>query len=172
MDLAVYIKAFIAALKAFLKNPIQPPMPEPQSKPKPPTISDEIYNLAKSCLGKDIAKTQNELGCAEAISYILNSIKVSNFPLAGYLSTSELYIWLKKYALEVPEGIPGDVIISPTGTSSIGSSHGHVGIVAYHGILSNNSMTGLFDEYYTLDKWEAYYVEKLHFPIIYFRIRI
>lgn len=133
-------------------------------------MNEKIYNLAKSCLGKDIAKTQNELGCAEAVSYLLTTLNVAGFPKAGYLSTLDLFHWLKAHATQVTVPEIGDVIISPTGTSSKKSAHGHVGIVAKFGVLSNNSMNGLFEEYYTLEKWRAYYGDKLGFPIYYFKI--
>lgn len=146
--------------------PITPPMtPDIVNSP---TNSERLYDLAKSCMGKDIAKTQNELGCAEAVSYLLKNIQLANFPPKGFLSTADLYYWLKKYATQLDVSETGCVIISPTGFSA--NLHGHVGIVANHGILSNNSMTGLFDEYYTLPKWEAYYKVKLGFPIFYFRV--
>lgn len=141
----------------------------------PPSLPDDtnrmiLYTLAKSCLGKDIAATQNELGCAEAISYLLMKMKVPGFGLV--LGTYQLYHTLQDLpafkAVSAP--LPGDLIISPTGYSSKGSTHGHVGIVAYHGIMSNNSMNGLWEEYYNEMSWEEYYKTKLGFPIYYFRL--
>lgn len=149
--------------------------PAPQPAPVPvvpsrPTLREQTYAFAKKCLGKDIARTQNELGCAEALSFILHSVSTPSFPKAGYLSTTDLYSWLKQHTHQVTDPLPGDVIISPSGTSAINSLHGHCGIVGYWGILSNNSMNGLFEEFYTMQSWEAYYKEKLHFPIYYFRV--
>lgn len=130
-----------------------------------------LYALAKSCLHRDIAVTQNELGCAEAISYLLHVQQVPGFQPT--LSTAALYAQLRVLDAfeQVDQPLPGDIIISPTGTSTIGSDHGHVGIVAYYGILSNNSMTGLFEEYYTMQSWKAYYADRLHFPLYYFRLK-
>lgn len=133
-------------------------------------MPEKIYNLAKASLGKDIAATQNELGCAESISYLLNKANVANFPKAGYLGTSDFYNWLKKFAMPVDTPIRGDIIISPTGTSTKGAQHGHIGIVALYGVLSNNSMNGLFMEYYTIDSWRTYYGGKLGFPVLFFRV--
>lgn len=174
-----------AFLWAFVKGdkPVPPPAPAPILEVPTPmpqkTMNEKIYEFAKSCLGKDIAATQNELGCAEAVSYILKHCAVPNFPTKGFLSTAELNSWLVvnetniaklSGTIEDATPQPGDIIISPTGTSTKGALHGHVGIVALHGILSNNSMTGLFDEYYTLEKWQAYYQTKLGFPVLFYRL--
>lgn len=134
-------------------------------------MNEKIYQLAKECLGRDIAATQHELGCAEAVSYVLNGVGVKDFPRNGYLSTADMYIWLKRFAVRVESPVYGDIIISPTGTSEKGYRHGHVGIVAKHGVLSNNSMNGLWQEYYTLTSWDKYYNDRLGFPVIFFRIK-
>lgn len=148
-----------------------PPEIVMQPIPPPDTNRLALYALAKSSLGKDIAKTQNELGCAEAVSYLLLSLKVNGF-IASILSTQQLYHTFADLAAftAVESPLPGDLIISPTGYSSKGSAHGHVGICGYHGIMSNNSMTGLWEEFYTEVSWEAYYHTKLGFPIFYFRL--
>lgn len=148
---------------------VTPPLPAPTAPPEIP-MSQKIYEFAKECMGKDIAKTQNELGCSEAVSFILSGVQVPEFPSKGFLSTAKLYEWLKKNATRVAICEPGDIIISPTGESLEGAPHGHVGIVAKHGILSNNSRTFLFDEYFDLTKWTAYYHQELGFPIYFFRL--
>ncbi len=159
--------------KPVITNPTpMPPVSPTPAAPAPLSNRERLYGLAKSCLGRDIAATQNELGCAEAVSYLLHSLRAAGFQPT--LSTQELYKQLKSdlSAFEsVPEPLPGDIIISPTGSSSIGSAHGHVGIVAYHGVMSNNSMSGLWDQYYTLESWKAYYEDKLKFPILYYRLK-
>lgn len=154
----------------FTKQPHVEVKPMQNIEPTIEPANQQVYEFAKSCLGKDIAKTQNELGCAEAVSYILLQLKCNGFPKAGFLSTTDLYYWMKKYFTQVSEPKAGDIVICPTGMGKSPASHGHVGIVAQHGILSNNSMTGLFDEYYTQEKWKAYYVDKLGFPVIYFNV--
>lgn len=148
-------------------QPIPAPLQTPITKP---TMNSKIYDFAKSCMGKDIAATQNELGCAEAVSYVLNHCLVSGFPKAGILGTAELNSWLKKNASIVTTPLPGDIIISPTGSSTKGAKHGHVGVVAKFGILSNNSMNGLFQETYTLDEWHEYYHNRLGFPVLFYSL--
>lgn len=140
--------------------------------PTMPTHREDLYNFAKSCLDKDIAATQNELGCAEAVSYLLNHLKVPGFPPRGFLGTSDLFTWLlnSSAVFKVGDWLPGDIVISPSGHSTKGALHGHVGICGYHGIMSNNSMNGLFQQTYTDASWKEYYTEKLGFPVIYFRL--
>ncbi len=127
-----------------------------------------LYDVAKSCLGRDMALTQNELGCAEAVNAVHKQAFGSE--IGGGLSTAAMYAELltdaRFMATDTP--LPGDVIISPTGKGNPGT-HGHVGIVAKYGILSNNSLNGLWQEKYTLDSWYKFYTVKLGFPIYYFR---
>lgn len=147
----------------IVMEPIVVPPPDPTAHRM------ALYNLAKSKLGYDIAATQNELGCAEAVSYLLHTLQVPGF--SPTLSTNELYhelLNIKCFA-EVKAPLPGDIIISPTGYSTKGSAHGHVGICAFHGIMSNNSMNGLWEQYYTELSWQQYYAGKLGFPVLYFR---
>lgn len=161
---------FAEAIKRLLAEPVQ----EAQKKtpvPMPITKRESLYNLAKSCLDSDIAETQNELGCAEAVSYLLHTLGVPGFPRAGFLSTTNLFTWLKANTEQVLAPLPGDIIISPTGFSTKGSAHGHVGVCGFHGVMSNNSMNGLWQQYYTDLSWKAYYHDKLGFPVLYFRLK-
>lgn len=153
----------IAELQRIIKEPI----------PDLPHMPEKIYNFAKESLGKDIAATQNELGCAEAVSYVLNQVRVPGFPSHGFLGTEEMWNWLIVNAWKIDSEMdakPGDIIISPTGTSIKNAQHGHVGIVAKFGILSNNSMNGLWEETYTISTWYDYYGKKLGFPVYFYRI--
>lgn len=162
-------------IQNFLKRPESERKPLLSSKVpllKPEnTMPEKIYQFAKSCLNTDIAATQNELGCAESISYIFIQTKVPHFPKEGYLSTADFYTWLETYAERVTDPLPGDVIIAPTGKSTKGAAHGHIGIIAKYGILSCNSMNGLFQEYFTIVKWLIYYGGKLGFPTLFYRIK-
>lgn len=136
------------------------------------SISGSIYLAAKTCLHTHITldpSVPKELGCAEAVSFVLKKAGVSGLPGAGFPGTSALYSWLGANFQIVTSPMPGDVIISPTGTSSISSPHGHTGIVAQYGVLSNDSDTGLWLEKYTLDTWKTYFGDTLGFPIYYFR---
>lgn len=186
MDFKKIIQAVLNFIYRSIPVPIKDPKPTPmppEPTPTPPSVPEpvipkvdprlKLYELAKSCLGKDIAATQDELGCAEAISYLLKQVQVKKFPKGGYLSTTDLHSFLKKsdQFTQVPlsKNLPGDIIISPTGMSTKGAAHGHVGIMGYHGIMSNNSLNGLWQQYYSLESWSNYYGVKLGFPILVFR---
>lgn len=135
-----------------------------------------IYTTAKKCLEQHITldmEVPNEVGCAEAVSYILNKAGIAGIPAEGFQSTYDLYLWLKNnqnFCLSTTPSL-GAVIVSPTGTSTLNSPHGHTGICGQYGILSNDSNTGLFLEIWTVDKWEQYYGETLGFPIYFFNIK-
>lgn len=132
-----------------------------------------IYEIAKSCLGKHITLNENvppELGCAEAISYILKQAGYT-LPEGGFAGTYDLYKWLLANFNQRDIPIVGDIIISPTGTSSKQAKHGHVGCLGKYGILSNHSDTGLFLEVFTLQKWQDYYGDLLGFPVYFFRAK-
>lgn len=138
------------------------------------TMQEKIYNVAAGDLHKQITLNSSvppDVGCAEAVSYVLKQAGVSGIPAQGFASTSDLYHWMLNSTQFVATTEPqaGDIVISPTGTSSINTPHGHTGIVAKQGILSNDSDTGLFLEKYTLSSWKQYFGATLGFPVYYFR---
>lgn len=159
-----------------VKETHNPPAPAPVvpivTPPTAPVVisnRERLYDMAKACLGKDIAKTQDELGCAEAVNYVYK--KTFGTPIGGETSTAGMYEVLKKDKrfVKVDEPLFGDIIISPTGTSTLNALHGHVGIVAKYGILSNNSLNGLWQEKFTLQSWKIYYTNR-GFPVYYYRV--
>lgn len=138
-----------------------------------PSMSTEIYNTAKLALGEHLtlnATVPPDVGCAEAVSFILAYTKIAGLPIKGFEGTADLWEWLKTAAtaVEIPEA--GDIVISPTGTSTepILNPHGHCGIVLHHGIGSNDSNTGLFMENYTVQDWEKIFTSK-GYPTYYYR---
>lgn len=123
-----------------------------------------IYKTAKEFIGKDIAKTLNELGCAEAVNFAVK--KAIGQEVGGDVSTFRMYnsLLADKRFSRVIEPQAGDIIISPTG---YGRGPGHVGIISDNeNIMSNNSYTYLWDEHLTLDYW---YTKYANFPIAFFR---
>lgn len=163
------IEKLIALLQKHQAALAATPAPAPQPVPTP---DSPIFTIAKSCLNTHITLDDTvpaELGCAEAVSYVLLKAGFTGLPAAGIAGTAALYAWLQSNFTQVQTPLPGDVIISPTGYSSKGSAHGHVGIVAKFGVLSNDSDTGLFLEKYTLDTWKQYFGTIEGFPTFYFR---
>lgn len=133
----------------------------------------KIFETAKSLLGVDASPNDiapDELGCAETVSEVI--IK-AGFKMPIIVSTKNLYDWLrtKKEWLETTTPIPGDIVISPTGSGGKnGITHGHTGVVGVGGvIMSNSSATGRFEPNFTINRWVAYYQTKGGYPVKYYR---
>lgn len=139
------------------------------------TMGQKIYTEAAACLNRHItldATVPSDLGCAEAVTYVLKNAGVQNIPDTGIPGTAALYqffITNPTMFTRVLAAEPGDIVISPTGQSTLGVAHGHTGIVADYGILSNDSDSGLFLEKYTETTWARYFGVANGFPIYYFR---
>lgn len=135
--------------------------------------SQKLYLAAKASLGKDMVEDptiEPFLSCAASVNEVFKL--AFGKEIGGGASTALLYQTLRadpRFAL-APGNAVGNIIISPSGMSSKGAPHGHVGICGMYGILSNNSMNGLWQEYYTEQSWDSYYVEKLGFPVFYFKV--
>jgi hypothetical protein len=142
---------------------------------------DRIYSAAKDHLGKHITlndNVPNEVGCAEAVSFVLKNAGITNIPVEGYAGTADLYRWLlaspQFKLIEQPE--QGAIVVSPTGFGN-GTVEGHTGILGAfgvqfpneYGILSNNSDDGLFEEKWSLLTWWENYGLKGHLPVALFR---
>lgn len=142
----------------------------------------KLYNEAKASLGKHITLNNNvspDVGCAEAISYVMKNSGVIGIPTLGFAGTADLYRWLLSNPafklIEQPE--QGAIIVSPTGFGN-GTVEGHTGILGSfgvqfpneYGILSNNSDNGLFQEKWNLLTWWLNYGEKGHLPCALFRL--
>lgn len=142
---------------------------------------DKIYLTAKSLLGFD-ASPQDiappSLACAETVNYIVK--KAIGAPVGGGASTAAMYKCLTQFTARfvqvgLADALPGDIIIAPTGYAVPPAlqprvDHGHVGIVAKFGVLSNNSENGLLSENYTVQSWLDYYTEFGRIPTYIFRV--
>lgn len=138
----------------------------------------EIYDIAKESLGRHMTlnpAVPAEVGCAEAVSSVLLKAGMKILP-GGIAGTADLFAWLSLEASgfqQIAEPEAGAVIISPT----IGSQHGHTGIVGaagaigngMRGIMSNNSDSGLFLELWNTASWQQYYEAALGLRTYYFR---
>jgi len=145
---------------------------KPMTKTESP--AEILYRVAKSNLGKDVTPNDvvaDEVACAETV----NAIHKQAFgdEIGGGASTFKMWEAIKKRKdfVEVSGYEVGAIIISPTGTRNRETelTHGHVGICGNHQIMSNNSLTGIWDTYFTKEKWEKYYRDKGAYPIYYYR---
>lgn len=140
-----------------------------------PTYNElRLYLQAKASIGTSLVPQGDdpELGCAISVNELHSAC--FGFQIGGGQSTILLLDALIHSAFfkEVTDPLPGDVLVSATGTSSIKNTpipNGHTGIVGFYGIMSNNSSTGLWDEHYTMDTWKARYVTQGGYQMRYFR---
>jgi hypothetical protein len=176
--LQAQVTAFIAQQKnqtpVVLPTAPPPVVIPPQSVPTPVVSAPaRIDSVATAHLGRHLTldpSVPKELGCAEAVSYILRQAGLA-IPNGGFQGTAPLYVWLKAHFDEVKTAQPGDIIICVTGQSAKNSPHGHVGEVGVTKIRSNDSNTGLWAENYTLESWKQYFGKTLGFPVHIFRVR-
>lgn len=144
-------------------------------------MPQKILATAKEFLGQHLTLNPSvppEVGCAEAVSTLLQRAGISGIPATGFASTLMLYQWLAKNpqfeAIHAPEAAA--VLVSPTGMGN-GEVRGHTGIVGAfgvqyandYGICSNDSNSGLFLELWSVQKWQQYYAGYGALPMYYFR---
>ncbi len=141
----------------------------------PTENSLRVYNTAKETLGNTLVPVSDnrEVGCAISLTVLLK--EMCGVGIKETLSTAELLQELESSTLfkEVSDPTFGDVIIDATGTSSMPNTpitHGHCGVVGKKGIMSNNSYTGLWSEFYTLESWKQRYEVQGGYTSRYFRL--
>lgn len=128
-----------------------------------------FYETGKANLGKVMAPIYKDFGCVEALNNIAK-LAIGK-PIGGGASTYLLYHTLKKNHKQVFTPEIGDIIISPSGYGSGKIPNGHTGIVSDNGkIMSNNSETLKWDEYYTVETWNARYKKLGGFPVYFYKI--
>lgn len=157
----------LALVNSQPKPPTIPTTPS-TSEPAPPgdtSNRNQIYMLAFAALGKDLAPGNEALGCAESLSKILIWAGIMKSKILG---TADLDVWLTKNLQAIGTPLPGDIIMSATGTGN-GKIRGHCGVVGKNTIMSNNSATGKWDYQWTLKKWLDYYQTYGGIPTRYYR---
>ena len=147
------------------------------------TRRDILYHFAKLQIGKDVDNTvSDEFACAISVNKIVE--RCLGKPIGGGASTHYMYkallwspFWWKVSSfnpIKNPgDALPGDLVLSPSGYgNSKVIPNGHVGIISTDKkIMSNNSLTGLWEENYTLTTWYMRYVVKGGYPMYVYRIR-
>ena len=126
--------------------------------------SKRIYTVSKNLLypQRDITPqdlADDDLACAESVSQVLKMCGVRGLPQGGIVSTIKLFEFLSssEQFIKVDNPLPGDVIISVTGTGNGKLANGHCGIVGVVNIMNNHSDTGLWIASYTLEQWDKRY---------------
>ena len=111
-------------------------------------------------------KAPPELACAESVSTIWNILFGYPVILGTWTMLFE-YLRSSRNWSEVVVPIDGCVVIAATGTGKRGTI-GHVGIYDQGRVWSNNSRTGKWADYYTLDSFYRRYHDEQGMPIRYF----
>lgn len=139
----------------------------------PTAENAKITKWALSFIGFDASPKDlvpDSVGCAESVSNVLHAVYPS-FPIIT--GTYTLYAYLKdaNEFVKVTSPLAGDIIISPTGLGGTTSvPEGHTGIVGENSsIMSNNSLTGKWDNRFTLTTWNNRYVTLGRFPVYFYR---
>lgn len=142
---------------AIIEEPMEPKM----------TKAEELYQIARAYVGHDASwrnVAPKELACAESVSSTIQHL-YEDFPTE--VSTIRLNKLLEgdgrfEYTTDWK---PGTIIISPTDGQSIG----HTGIFGKdNAIMSNTSITGIWEKNYTLDSWIRRYRSKLGLKILFY----
>lgn len=131
-----------------------------------------LYNTALDYIGVDASPADlvdDVVGCAESVTQILRKV-VPTTPIITGTWTLDRHLARSRHWVLVGSPMPGDVVISPTGTGN-GSIRGHVGIVGKNQvIMSNDSYSGKWMANYTIDRWRARYVGQGRMPMQYYRL--
>lgn len=182
MVLFIFRKPLIEIVPTHQPDPpvVVPPRPEPVPAPVEAvqlSPRERLYLLAKASLGVDASPNDvapDEYGCMETVDDIY--FKARGFYINGSknqptisTATGRDIMRAGRYFRQVSIPQQGCIIISATGLgSNPNMPNGHVGIMGKFGIMSNNSITGKFDEYYTLKTWMARYKLVGGYPVEFF----
>lgn len=136
------------------------------------TKAEQLYTLSKSLIGQHL--TLNEavpwmVGCAEAVSALLQRFNTAGIPPKGIEGTAALASFLasSKQFQEIYTYTPGAVIVSATGSGN-GKVRGHTGVCGHNSIMSNNSETGRWDTQWSIERWTGYFGSYGQIPTRYF----
>ncbi len=135
------------------------------------TMSEILFKKAERSLGIDVTpldRVNDELACVTSVTAILNH--VVKFPRMSYTPYFVRELKRDKRFKGVMDIKVGDIMVNATGTGN-GTIRGHCGIVGENGkIMSNDSYSGIWKYYYTIDSWKARYRVGGGMPTLVFRL--
>lgn len=159
-----YFLIFLAQQRAKPEptpQPLPPQPPPPMPPPPPETASQKVYDAAKLYIGRHLTldnSVPEELGCVEALSYVFNKVGY-NMPPKGIPGVNAMVAWmLGKGFVETTSPYAGCIIVSHRPNYN-DPNYAHIGVVMNHGICSNSSANGLWEENYTLASWYSYFAK-------------
>lgn len=160
--------------------PTSPVLPEVKEVPMPTkTNREKLYDTAYACRGKDMSpldRAPDNLACMESLDGVyFTAFGEHLLKQEDRLSTARGYASMKVdprlELIQNADALPGDIVISPTGTSTKGALHGHTGIRGKTAYMSNDSSSGLWMANYNLPNWKLVFQDTLGFPIYHFRVK-
>ena len=166
--LAALLGQLIGALKE--EKIIPPLVPAPSTVTIVRSPGRILYEMAVMCLGKDMAPTEDEYGCMEAVNEVC--FKALGDYAGGGTSTYRAIpaISSNKKFSTVTSPLPGDIIIYPTGYGNGNIPNGHAAIVGENNkVMSNGSQSKLWEQNYTLETMRERYEGIGGFPRYLFR---
>lgn len=135
------------------------------------TALEAMLKASKAALGTELSPLDpvgDNVACADSLTNLIKQI-YPTFPKAFH--TADLLKRLKEssHFVGTMEVQPGCIIINATGSGN-GKIRGHCGVIGENGrIHSNNSLTGLWDDYFTIDSWRERYRIKGGMPTLLFK---
>ena len=164
-----FIKALILAFTvqpAYDVDPKTLPMnlEQPEAPAEVPivlTAREELLKLAKEWYGKELSPldpVDDNVACVDSLTNLIR-LKFPDFPKV--YSTANLHHELVQSVnfRGTLDAKAGNIILNVTGTGN-GSIRGHCGVIGETKVYANNSLTGLWDDYYDLKTWNARYRHK------------
>lgn len=154
----------------IIKSTPTPPMTITQT-----TNGQKLYTTAKGLIGQILAADNaadgyGMYGCAESVNAA--ALRALGHAIGGGASTAAMYTALLDTTRfqRVTQPLPGDIVICPTGQSTLGATlHGHVGITGVTWYMSNDSETAKWEANYTRAMWEQSFAAR-GFTTHYFRV--
>jgi len=160
------------------ETPLTPPIIIKSIPPIMPTQTangQKLYTTAKGLIGQILAADNASdgygmFGCAESVNAA--AVRALGHAIGGGASTAAMWNALQDTTRfkAVSEPLPGDIVICPTGQSTLGAQlHGHVGITGITWFMSNDSETATWEANYTQPMWEQSFAAR-GFTTHYFRV--
>lgn len=156
-------QTFDDAEMRFIPLPPIPPIPVPITPQIPiMTNQENLYQTAKSCLGRRMIVTlgvPNLLGCASSLSGVLKVAGYLGLPPQGIAGTSQLYDFFASHPEfeKTTSHERGMILIYQSNQPGAVLEHGHVFIAGDHGLMSNDSDTGIWSEKWQYGPADDYY---------------
>lgn len=133
--------------------------------------STQLAMCAKLYAGADLSQiAPNELGCAESVTRLVNTLFAGSVSLTTGTSTLYSDLVHNRHWKRVYSPVEGCMILAVTGQGRDPKAHGHVGIVSGPLVYSNKSETGQWDKHLSV-AYFTYMFMKQGFPIHYFVIQ-